>query len=117
MPIERIMTSAFLLIPFFACNAASNSPSPTELPVDAVTAPSVEEAVSTTPSGVKTTGDLPGGIEPEQTHEDAVRQACIDDCIQARQMEAVAIEMIEESCKQGCMGNRPLLQLEPASAP
>ena len=107
----------FLLMPFVACNAASNSPSPTEAPVESALPTPVEKLNPVQSPGVKATGELPEQAGSEGGAEEALRQKCTEDCIQARQMEAVAIEMIEESCRQGCIGEGPLMQLESVSDP
>jgi hypothetical protein len=44
-------------------------------------------------------------------------QQCINECIASRQMEAVAIQMIEESCAQGCADAPGPLQGDQASGP
>ena len=61
---------------------------------------------STTPK-VSTTSEVPVEAAPAPSADplsdpgDPLQQ-CIDECVASRQMEAVAIEMIEESCAQGC---------------
>jgi len=89
------MTRSTWLVVLCACSSAPPTPSPADVPVEAAPAPAVEsQAVSENPL-----------------------QKCIDECVASRQMEAVAIEMIEESCAQGCADEPPLLPIEMPSAP
>jgi hypothetical protein len=106
------MMRCLLLLPFLACKAASNSTAPTPAPEAAETPPTVD-VESSPPPGVKVSGNLPVRTEAELAAEGAARQECIHVCIKSRQMEAVAIEMIEESCRQGCMKD-PAMQVEMA---
>ncbi len=100
---EKIMIGAFLLIPLLACKVPSQVPSAADPPVEASPGPAVEESGPS--SGIGVSG------------EGALRQKCIDACVASRQMEAVAIEMIEESCAQGCAGEPQLLPMEKAPEP
>ena len=78
--------------------------------------PETTEA-SESEEGVKSPGNLPVRTEEELAQEEAARRACIESCVESRQMEAVAIEMIEESCATGCMEDHPIMQVEMAAPP
>ncbi len=91
---KALFQAAFLFLPLLACKVPSQVPSATELP-----------------------GEAGHAVEEPVAGEEALRQACVDACVASRQMEAVAIEVIEESCAQGCAGEPPLLPMEKASDP
>ena len=110
------MIASLLFLELIACKAASNG-TPIPPPETAQAAPEEEplrsegEENAPTP-GVKAPGNLPVVSQAELAAEDAARADCIKECVQSRQMEAVAIEMIEEGCRQGCMDQHPIRQVE-----
>jgi hypothetical protein len=107
------MMRCLLLLPFLACKAASNNTAPTSAS-DVAEATVAEDSENSPPPGVKVSGNLPVRTEAELAAEGAARNECIQACVKSRQMEAVAIEMIEESCSQGCMEEHPIMQVEVA---
>jgi hypothetical protein len=79
-----------LLISLLGCSTTPKVSTPSEVAVEEAPSPSVES--------------LSGPGDP--------LQQCIDECVASRQMEAVAIEMIEESCAKGCADAPDPLQAE-----
>ena len=61
---------------------------------------------------VKVSGNLPMITQAELAKEDAARRACVEECIAARQAEAIAAEMIADQCQQGCIKTIPIRQVE-----
>ena len=69
-------------------------------------------AVSSQPTSVQEDADCPPGVKtacnvPTMTQEEisAIQEKnkeCVRECIQSRQMEAIAHEMIEQQCQQSC---------------
>ena len=84
-----------LLASLLGCSTTPKVSTPSEVPVEAAPSPSADP--------------LSGPGDPIQQ--------CIDECVASRQMEAVAIEMIEESCAQGCADAPGPLQGDRSSGP
>ena len=98
-----------ILCSLFACKAVPNVPPVIDEPeLTASTAP--EETVERSEK-------LSAESEEALTQEEAAQQACIESCVASRQMEAVAIEMIQESCAKGCMKENATLSLEEEGVP
>ena len=90
---ETGLFATVLLASLLGCSTTPKVSTPSEVPVEA--APSADP--------------LSGPGNP--------LQQCIDECVASRQMEAVAIEMIEESCAQGCADAPDPLQVDRPSGP
>ena len=114
------MIASLLFLELIACKAASNG---TPIPPQETAQAAPEEQPlrsegkeDSPPPGVKASGNLSVVSQAELAAEDAARAECIKVCVQSRQMEAVAIEMIEEGCRQGCMDQHPVRQVEVSPA-
>lgn len=103
-----------LLALVFACAGGHRADAP-----DAVGAPG--SAVDPAPraadapaarTDVKAPGNLPVRTESELAAESEARDTCIQSCVQQRQMEARAIEMIEADCQASCLREHPIEQVE-----
>ena len=55
------------------------------------------------PSGVKTPCNVPAMTEEEIAKSQEDEQQCFADCVQSRQAEAIAHDVIEAECQQSCM--------------
>lgn len=64
------------------------------------------------PPGVKTKGNLPVKTESELAEEDAAREACISECVEANKAAARSPEEIELDCQSDCMKEHPIEQVE-----
>ena len=55
------------------------------------------------PPGVKTPCNVPAMTEEEIAKSQEAERKCFADCVQSRQAEAIAHDVIESQCQQSCM--------------
>ena len=106
------MKYCLLVIFLFACSTTSEVKK-TETQKESVKAelhvpnPSVQAEAETgkqsAKTSIKNSENVPSFTREELAKKYAVQRKCIDDCIQSRQPEAIAPEMIEQQCTRGCM--------------
>ena len=122
----RALMSA-LLLGCVGGRRAEPSPEPGE-PTDAVERAEPAEApdrleggvrVAAPPRDPEVSGDPPLRSEAEVTAEVEAHRGCIETCLQTRQAEARAIELIEADCGASCQRAHPSVQVEviPGLAP
>lgn len=104
---------ALLLCLGLAC-AGGRRAEPAETPEATEPAPPTAEAPApgAPPADVKAPGNLPVRTESELAAAAEAREACVQTCLQQRQMEARAIEAIEADCAASCQQAHPIEQVE-----
>lgn len=76
-----------------------------------------DESDDAPPPGVKAPGNLPVRTEAELEAEAKARDACIEDCVAARQAEARGADAIEADCRVECEKDHPIEQVEVVGPP